>query len=215
MLLAQSLLQTSPQVSYQLASYVATTSAKIAKGLDINSQASSFLATQISGDSSLARQQLVSDVDIGSASMILRSRLSAAQAFEEAFQAFRSQGVNASNTEVLANAALDNAELAATAYSFLADEAKKQYDAASVAHDIARERFQDLQKKLPDAQKAFQDGLEAWKQKQIATAVVEGVFALVLVVGSIAAAVVAPPAGVALFTASGGAMIGVIEPISK
>lgn len=173
MLLAESLLQVEPATSFELAIFVADMTAKIPEALDQNSQATAFLARRIAGDATTVQQQLLADIDVSSAKSILQSRLAAAEAFEVAFQQFASQAILHHDIQILAHAALDNADVAAKAYAFLSSEAKGAYDRTTVALGIAQLRFQDMQKKMPDAQKRFKDGLEAWKKKETAKAIVE------------------------------------------
>ena len=144
----------------------------------------------------------------------MRTRLTAASEFESAFRDFTARGEVLENTQILANASIDNAEIAQQTYNFLEEQTERRYNDALEALNLAQVNFQNLQLDMPATQKTFQDGIEAWKKRQMITAIGEALIAVTVVVGSIAAAVVFPPAAAGAIVGAG-AVVPAVEAAGK
>ncbi|KAI3319340.1 hypothetical protein HD806DRAFT_509714 [Xylariaceae sp. AK1471] len=131
----------------------------------------------------------VPSINIYSSKRVLKSRLAAAKAFEDAFQSFVGQerfslSMIGQTTNLLARS-----EDAMSEYNFLEDLAQKGYGAAVKANDSARNRYNDNEKTLESLKGDFEKGLENYcKEKKEEAA--KGVFwACVGAVGAVAATV--------------------------
>lgn len=151
------------------------------------------------GNSTLMGAYL-SPLNVDLAEKVLISRLEAASTFDSKYQQFATLGFGNKDLQTTAKATLQTSQDAQKTYQLLADTAKGNYEAALISLSIAQTNFNDLQTLIPDRQKAFQDGIEEYKKKEVAEAVIDGLFAVVLIAGTIAVAVIAPPAGAAVAT---------------
>lgn len=142
---------------------------------------------------------------------VLQTRLNAASAFDAKYQQFAMAGFQNKDLQTIANATLRASQDAQDHYQLLADTAKGNYEAALIALTLAQNNFNNLQTQIPDAQQAFQDGIDKYKQREIAEAVVDGLLAVVLIAGTIAVAVVAPPAGAAVATGAVGELATAVK----
>ena len=134
---------------------------------------------------------------ISSAKQVIDSHLVAVKAFDDAFRDFRNQEQNASNIIRFAKVALEASEDTDVKFAFLVDLARTRYDAAADSLRAATDTFQELYSEIPDARKNFEDGIRKWQTTHIAMEIVQGFMAVATIVGSIAVACVAPPAGAA------------------
>lgn len=135
---------------------------------------------------------------------VLEAHLMAAKTFDDALREFKGQEANASNAILAAKLALEACEEAEKSYSFLASVAKSRFESAQNSLATAQKTFQELQSEIPGAREAFEKGIKEWQIKNIAEAVIKGLVAVGMIVGSIAAACVVPPAGA-------GAAAGLVE----
>ncbi|EMD00387.1 hypothetical protein BAUCODRAFT_20501 [Baudoinia panamericana UAMH 10762] len=203
LLLAASWQRQEPETAFDIGTYVMKMTQRIPKAIDLYSRALTFAATPVI----MNRDQLAAQADlvpVSSTKAILEAHLMAAKTFDDALRDFKGQEANASNSILTAKLALQASEDAEASYSFLATQAKARFDGAQASLNTAQKNFQDLELLIPAAQKGFQDGIEKWKIKHIAQVVVQGLVAVTMIVGSIAAACVVPPAGV-------GAAAGFVE----
>lgn len=163
----------------------------------------------MNSDSSIG--QYLSPLNVDLTEKVLSSRLQAASNFEASYKAFVLQEATSDNIQTLAKTALTNSVAAQKTYDFLKDQASADFEAARSALSLAQKNFQQLQTQLPRRQQDFQDGIEAWKKKMIIKAVFESVLAVALIAGSIAVAVVAPPAGAVIATGTVGELTVVVK----
>lgn len=194
LLLAAFWQQREPATAFDIGMYVSNVTAGIPKALDIFTRALTFAVTPVV----LVNGQLAAQVNlvpVNSTKEILEAHLVAAKAFDDAFRDYKGQEANASNALLAARLAVEAAQDAEDNYRFLANVAKARFSSAQAALIAAQNNFNQLQVQIPQAQKDFEDGIEKWKKKNIAEIVVKGLIAVGMVVGSIAAACVVPPAG--------------------
>jgi len=134
---------------------------------------------------------------------VLQSRIQAVASFDTAFRGLQAQTEASGNVVSTAIVALQASEDAVKAYASFGDTAETRYLAAAKALATAKQNFEDLAKELRNRQKALDAGLHKWKTQQTGKAVVQGIWAVALVAGSIAIACAAPPAGAAAIATAG------------
>ncbi|KUJ13337.1 uncharacterized protein LY89DRAFT_157277 [Mollisia scopiformis] len=213
-LLASSMTASNPSVAYDMVYFVLAATAQQPKGFLIRSQAFSMAAYLIANTNDQT-SRYVPRIDLSTAEIVLNKRLDAAQAFETAFITFQGQQDVSANFTSIASTTLDKAIDAQAQYNFLADLAESRYNSALAALKRAENNFQSLQTSLVPLQEAFKKGIEKWKKEQTLKAVGDALLAVVAVVGSIAAAVVVPPAGAAGLAAAGAAVPAAISGASS
>ncbi|KAK5661826.1 hypothetical protein OQA88_9928 [Cercophora sp. LCS_1] len=145
----------------------------------------------------------VPSVNIYASKQVLKSRLIAAKAFEDAFQSFVAQDRITTNFAGLTANMLARSEDAISEYQFLESLAQKGYAAALKANDVAQKRFVENEASLDKLREGFNAGIEAWSKKKKQEAAFEIVKAVVSVVGAVAATVAtgglaAPTIGLAI-----------------
>lgn len=205
LLLAATIEDHDPVTAFALTSFVVKQSTGIPNALDIFSQASAYITARVARSPG-AVVSYVPLLDLSSAQQVLQSRLQSALAFEAAFQNFSAQQNNTANVILFANVALMASVDTDRTYAVLASMSKERYEAATRALATAQVNFQALQMTMVAKQQAFKDGVEKWKRKEIGKVVAEAVIGVAAVVGTIAAAVVFPPAGAAAIAEAGAAV---------
>lgn len=108
----------------------------------------------------------VPSVNIYSAKMILKSRLVAAMAFEQAFRDFkRTSGGLKIQTITTVNALAKNQD-AIQAYNFQKGLKEKEYSNAVKANQEAGKKLEDSRSRLDTLAQDFQNGLQKWQRKE-------------------------------------------------
>jgi hypothetical protein len=202
LLLAETIQTSRPDVAFSLAAFVMMMSANVPRAYEVYCQATAFASIGALQPGSL-ELSFVPSVGIKSVENVLQSRLAAASSCEQKFIVFSGQQDSATNVRAVASTAIDAAADAERAYAFLADQSKGQYNAAQAALTSATILFQTLEVQIGPTQQAFKDGIEKWKRQQELKLIADSLVAVVIVVGSIAAAVAVPPAGAAALPAAG------------
>lgn len=176
-----------PELAMSLLNWIcATTSSKA--GSLLNSQAQSLrlsLAAQTSG----TPVSSVPSLNIYSCKQILKSRLLAAQSFEETFLGHLSSERSATDWAYLGADLLRKSDNALEEYSFLSMLANKRYDEAFEAHKYAEAQFQKTRVTVDEASAKFKLDIIAWEKKQKWAAAKDILFAAVSVGVAIAATV--------------------------
>jgi len=152
----------------------------------------------------------VPSVNIHASKQVLKARLIAAKAYEDAFQNFVAQDRTTKNFGGQAADLLAKSRDAISEYAFLEDMARRAYVSALTAHETAEKRFQEEQQGLEKIQKAFNTGLDAWIGGEKDKAAKQAFFACLAVVASVVAVVAtAGAAGPAAVAVGAGAAQGV------
>ncbi|KAK4663532.1 hypothetical protein QC763_609220 [Podospora pseudopauciseta] len=205
-LVAASILHTDRQLSLEILNWVCNLSASPTT-VSLNIQASSLRNTLILSNTHNIFN--VPSVNIYASKQVLKSRLIAAKAFEDAFRSFAAQDTTTGNFAALTANMLARSEDAITEYQFLEALAQKGYEAAVNANNVAQKRFLENEKSLDTAQKDLNAGIDAWGKKKEQEAVVGVCKAVVDVFGAVAATVAtgglaAPSIGTAINSGVGG-----------
>ena len=162
---------------------------------------------------------LVPSVNIGSCKRILKARLTAAAAFEDALQVFLAQGETSTDLTLFAANAIDQNRNALTEYAFLESNAREASAKAIEAFNVAKTNYTKQQEKLNDASQNFKKGIQQWKSTEQQKAIWETVGAVIEVAVAIAEAVasggLATPAAVGAVTKAAGTVGQVAGMIAK
>ncbi|KAF7534326.1 hypothetical protein G7054_g6312 [Neopestalotiopsis clavispora] len=205
LLLAATLQDSNPSAAISLASFVLRQTQGITEALDIYSQASAIATVQVisSNDSHVAH---IPSIDLSAAQQVLQSRLQSALSFETAFENYSMQKDTAENIMTFASVALQASQDTDRTYGAIAIVNKARYENAVRALGSAQKSFQDLQMTMVAKRDAFRDGVEKWKNKEIGKVCGEAIIGVAMVVGSIAVAVVFPPAAAGAVAGAGAAI---------
>ncbi|EAT77723.2 hypothetical protein SNOG_14871 [Parastagonospora nodorum SN15] len=145
---------------------------------------------------------------------ILKSRLTAALAFEQAFRDF---SLEASNRKVQTQTAVDllrKSQDAIQTYAFIKDIRQREYDNAVVANAKAQKTFQANQANLSKLGANFQAGVEEWKEAEKEKAAKEVLKGLVMVGLAIGATIATGGAAAATIPAAGAAVVNTASKIA-
>jgi hypothetical protein len=186
-LMAATQIYTNPELSMSLLNYVCLATQSKA-GSMLNAQAQSLrisLAAKLSGTAIAS----VPSLNIYSCKQILKSRLLAAQSFEETFLKCLASERNSVNWSYLGLDLLRKSENALEEYSFLSALSNKRYDEALEAHKYADIQFQKTRKLVDEASATFKSSVEKWEKEQKIQAAKDILFAVVGVGIAIAATV--------------------------
>ncbi|KAK0665601.1 hypothetical protein QBC41DRAFT_282591 [Cercophora samala] len=214
-LVAASALHTNRKLALEILNWVCNLTASTAT-VALNIQASSLRNSLILSESHHVFN--VPSVNIYASKQVLKSRLIAAKAFEDAFQSFATQDRTRSNFAGMIANMLARSEDAITEYEFLEALARKGYEAAVKANGVAEKRFLENEKSLAKAEKDLNAGIEAWSKKKKQEAVVDFFNSVLGVIGAVVATVgtgglAAPSIGAAIN--SGVGMIKTLTEILK
>ncbi|KAH4019276.1 hypothetical protein HBI81_192460 [Parastagonospora nodorum] len=153
-------------------------------------------------------------VNIYASEQILKSRLTAALAFEQAFRDF---SLEASNRKVQTQTAVDllrKSQDAIQTYAFIKDIRQREYDNAVVANAKAQKTFQANQANLSKLGANFQAGVEEWKEAEKEKAAKEVLKGLVMVGLAIGATIATGGAAAATIPAAGAAVVNTASKIA-
>jgi hypothetical protein len=144
----------------------------------------------------------VPSVNIYSAKTVLKSRLTAAQAFEDAFRTYRTQSVNMKIQMINAANLLARNKDVIQAYQFQRDLKQKEFDLGVKANDEASSKLEASTKSLKKLGDDFEEGLKEWQRKKKEEAgkeIIKGFFTAALAIGATVASggLAAPLAGMA------------------
>lgn len=128
----------------------------------------------------------VPPVNIHASKQVLKSRLVAAKAFEDAFQNWLAQEHTMDNFAGLTANMLARSEDAIYEYHFLVEEAQDAYDTALEADGKARDRLFKTQKSLKELREKFTAGFKQWCLVNKVIAAAETLTAALLFIGAVA-----------------------------
>ncbi|KAI5836925.1 hypothetical protein DFP73DRAFT_569930 [Morchella snyderi] len=212
-ILASTWIQTDIPTTYSILSFIAGATQGNAAALELNLQANA-LAARLStmGD---GFSVYVPSLDLGACKSVLKARLAAVLAFENSYHRFVSESVRKEDAKTAAEIALGHSGDVESQYLFLEGLAKKRYKDAEEAYETSKKRFNKLQSELDSLAKAFNVGVEKWKQSEKNKLIGEAIMSLVTVTASLVVAVVVPPAGAAGAAAGAGAAANAIKNIAE
>ncbi|KAF2001030.1 hypothetical protein P154DRAFT_407341, partial [Amniculicola lignicola CBS 123094] len=187
-LVAASHVSINPALSMSLLNWVCLVTSTAA-GSMLNAQANS-LRTSLAAQFSKTSVSSVPSLNIYSCKQILKSRLLAAQAFEDSFQTYMSAEQSAVNWVYSGADLIRKSDNALDEYNFLSALANKRYDEALEANTYANKTFQDTQTLVNEASAKFKDGVAEWEKDQKIAAAKE-IFSALISVGIAIAATVA------------------------
>jgi len=153
-------------------------------------------------------------VNIYASEQILKSRLTAALAFEQAFRDF---SLEASNRNVQTQTAVDllrKSQDAMQTYAFIKDIRQREYDNAVIANAKAQKTFQANQANLVQLGANFQAGVEEWKEAEKEKAAKDVLKGLVMVGLAIGATIATGGAAAATIPAAGAAVVNTASKIA-
>lgn len=156
----------------------------------------------------------VPSVNIYASKQILKSRLTAALAFEQAFRDF---SIEASNRKVQTQTAVDllrKSQDAIQTYAFIKEIRQREYDNAVVANAKAQKTFQANQSNLCNLGANFQAGVEEWKEAEKEKAAKDVLKGLVMVGLAIGATIATGGAAAATIPAAGAAVVNTASKIA-
>ncbi|MCJ1396733.1 hypothetical protein MMC18_009625, partial [Xylographa bjoerkii] len=188
-------------LAIDLLSYVVAATAN-PRSAALHYQAATLLSSLLIDTSVVA----VPSVNVYASKQILKSRLVAALAFEEAFRDFSLEAQNRNVQGMNAIDLLRRSRDAIHTYGFIKGIRQREFDNAVVANTKASQTFQENQASLEVLGAKFQAGVEAWKKaekEKAAKDILKGIIAVGIAIGATiatggAAAPAAIGAGVAL-----------------
>jgi hypothetical protein len=186
-LMAATQVYINPQLSMSLLNWVCAATATKA-GSMLHAQAQS-LRTSLAAQYSATPVSSVPSLNIYSCKRILKSRLLAAQTFEDTFLGYLSAERSSVNWAFSGADLLRKSDNALEEYGFLSALANKRYDEASDAHSYAEAQFQSTKKLVDDASAKFKADVIAWEKKQKLEAAKDILFAVVGVGIAVAATI--------------------------
>ncbi|KAF2762547.1 hypothetical protein EJ05DRAFT_534086 [Pseudovirgaria hyperparasitica] len=190
LLVAQANSTVNKKLAIELLDYVITATAT-QNSLYLNCQASTLLRNLMIDADVLA----VPSVNIHASKQILKSRLVAAQAFEQAFDDFNSEARDLSIQRLTAMNMLAKSDNAMETYKFLRDIRERDYANAVSANNKAKEILKSRQDDLEDLSKDFNDGIAEWQDEETREAIKELLTAFVEVGIAIGVTVLTDGAG--------------------
>ncbi|KAK4033351.1 hypothetical protein C8A01DRAFT_19685 [Parachaetomium inaequale] len=157
----------------------------------------------------------VPSVNIYASKQVLKARLAAAMAFENAFQNFSSQAHSQKNQTAVALDLLAKSDDAAETYKFLVGIRQRDYDSAVKAYETASATFAQNEQDIDRLTREFEAGIDKYKKAQEVKAnkaVLKGIFKVfVAVVATVATAGAAAPVAVG---AAGAAATTAVKTVS-
>jgi len=135
------------------------------------------------------RELHVPSINIYNSKQILKARLQAAIAFETSFQQIHGQGKQADYQVRQALNLLAKSDDAVQNYTLLAQMKQRDYENAIVIKEKAEELFRAGQAQLVDRQKAFEAGVQRYKDAQERQAFLDCLTGIFKVIGAIGATV--------------------------
>lgn len=137
-------------------------------------------------------------VNIYSSKQVLKARLLAAMAFEQAFREYMLEAATRKIQKETAMNMLAKSQDALQTYQFLRAIRQREYENAIAANDKAGKNFELTQQSLEKLARDFQKGIEQWKQEQVKGAIKDillGIVAVGVAIGAtVATAGAAAPA---------------------
>ena len=193
LLVAQAHARTNPNFSIALLNYVIAATAD-PSSLQLNYQAASLRNALVLQSDVMA----VPSVNIYASKQVLKARLAAAMAFEVSFQSFSAQSHVEGNRTSDALDMLAKSDDAISAYKFTLGIRQREFDNAVTANNKAAATFAQNEKDIDSLRKAFEKGIEDYKDAQKMEAVkgvITGIFSVVVAVAAtVATAGAAAPA---------------------
>ncbi|KAK4165504.1 hypothetical protein QBC43DRAFT_208068 [Cladorrhinum sp. PSN259] len=183
-LVAASALHTDRQLALEILNWVCNLTASPAT-VALNAEACSLRSSLVLSQSHKVFH--VPSVNIHAGKQVLKSRLIAAKAFEDAFQRFAEQDGITGNFAGLTANMLAHSQDAIADYKFLEKVAQERYDTASRANEEARKLFQKNHESLKPRQEAFKVGLESWCRRRELWRDLEILMCVLFVIGAFAA----------------------------
>ncbi|EPS43111.1 hypothetical protein H072_2848 [Dactylellina haptotyla CBS 200.50] len=190
LILATSWSFSDPKTCLSLTSYIlAISNANPQSCFDIRSKAAT-LASRIS----VGGNSLIPALDLSATKVMLDSRLSVANQFEEAFRYFSTKGFVAESFRQMATVILERSKDAQAQYTAVKIISQERYNAALASLDTARESFKTHEATIKGKGEVFKKGLEKWKDDETNKAVFEVIMSVVSIGTSLAAMLVTPTA---------------------